>query len=79
MAPTLGNPIGKDGQFLFGFKRVIGAQVDAEIVRPVHPLVHGEAQGHGSFLARLDGRRTDDCAGWSAAFDQFNLWLAQDL
>ena len=78
MVPTLGNPIGKDCQFLFRFKRIIGAQVDAKIVWSVHALVHGKTQCYRSISSGFDGRRTDDGARRSAPLDQFDLRFTKD-
>ena len=44
-----------------------------------HPLMHRISQTHLSFLTGLNRRRTDDGARRSAALDQLNLRLAQNL
>jgi hypothetical protein len=48
-------------------------------VRPAHALVHREIHAQCGRLTWLEGRRTDDRAGWSTALNQLDLWLAQDL
>jgi hypothetical protein len=50
-----------------------------KLVRAAHALVHGVSQAQLSFLTGLDARRTDERPGRSAALDQFNLRLAEDL
>jgi len=45
-------------------------------VRTFHAGVHGELEDDGCFLTGLDGRRTDDREGRSAALHDFDLGLA---
>ena len=73
------HPVRKDGQLFIRLFRIVGAQVDAKVVWPIHAFVHGKAQRHLGLFARLDGRRTDDRAGRSTPLDQFDLRFAQNL
>jgi hypothetical protein len=54
---------------------IIGLEVNCEQVRATHPLVHCEFGGHLGLFPGLQGRRTDDRLGGSAALDGFNLWI----
>ena len=57
------HPARKDGQLFIRPFWIVGAQVDTEVVWPIHAFVHGKAQRHLGLFARLDGRRTDGSAG----------------
>jgi hypothetical protein len=52
--------------------------MDAELMLTPHTFVHGVAKGYGRFIAGMYGRQTDDCAGRSAPFDQFDPGLSQN-
>jgi hypothetical protein len=76
---TLRPPGGFNYQHRFRFNRIVGAQPDVKFMGAAHALVHGVSQAQFSFLTGLKRRRTDDCAGRSAALNQFNLRFVQDL
>jgi hypothetical protein len=40
-----------------------------------HPLVHGELCGDLGVPSRIQGRRTDDRPGGSAALDHLHQWV----
>ncbi len=75
----LWSPVGFNHENLFRFNRIVGAQPDVKFMGTAHPLVHRVNQAHLSVLAGLNCRRTDDRAGRSAALNQLNLRLAQNL
>jgi hypothetical protein len=52
--------------------------MDAELMLTPHAFVHGVAKGYGRFIAGMYGRQTDDGAGRSAPFDQFDPGLSQN-
>ena len=75
----LRSPIGKHDQFHFRLHRVIGFHLHPEVVQTLHPLVHHEFHRKLRALPWLDGRRTDDRFGRSAALLDFDDRLAHDL
>ncbi len=73
--PLLSLPIGANTQFPIWLHRIITLEVDDKEMRAAHPRVHGEFGRDFRLLPRLQGRRTDDRLGGSAAFDGFDLWI----
>lgn len=71
---VLSVPIRTDPEFPLGLHSVVGLQRNHKEVRAAHPLVHRELCPHVSLLPGLQGRRTDDHVGGSAALDGFNAW-----
>ena len=64
-------PVGFGNQYLLRLNPVVGAQVNIELVRAVHPLVHHIIHSQLGLFAWLECRRTDDGAGRSAALHDF--------
>ena len=51
---------------------IVGTNMDAKIVRAIHPRMHGKAHHHGGFFSGFECRRTDDSGRWSTTFDDLN-------
>lgn len=72
----LRHPIGFNNKQLFRLHRIIGAQVDPELMRAIHTRMHHVVEDNGRFFTGIDCRRTDDSLGRSAALQYFNGRLA---
>lgn len=64
---VLSLPEGTDAEGSLRFDRIVCLQTNNEEVGAAHPLVHGELCGDLGVPARIQGRRTDDRFGGSAA------------
>ena len=72
-------PIGFGDEQFFRFSWIIGEQVDAELMLPIHASVHHIVKHERGFCARFESRRTDDSFRRSATFYDFDLRFAEDL
>lgn len=62
-----------------GFLKIIGVELNTEVMRSFHSFVHHKAHRNRCFCPRINGRRTDDSAGRSTPFDKFNWrFIIQD-
>ncbi len=66
-------PIGKDLDDFIRLGWIIGLQMQAEVMLAAHIPVHHILHGNGGAFTRLEGHRTDDRAGGSAALLDFDV------
>lgn len=66
-------PIRENGDDFIGFGRVVGWQMQAEVMQPAHGPMHKEFHADGCAFAWFDGHRTDGRGGRSTAFQNFNV------
>lgn len=60
-------PVGTDAEGSLRLDRIVGLEADHEEMGAAHPHVHGEFRGDLGLPSRIQGRRTDDRPGGSAA------------
>lgn len=72
VSPTrLLTPVREHSQLLLRLKRIVGLENDSEVVLAFHAFMHHELHREIGLLTWLQGRRTDDNSGRSAALDDF--------
>ena len=68
----LWHPVRPYHDFLLRILRIVGYDMHAEVMLTVHAGVHHELQFDSRFFTRVECRPTDDSAGWSATFQNFD-------
>ena len=69
------HPIRQNGQLHLRFRRIVGPEMDAEVMLAAHVAVHHELQNQAGALAGLEGHRTDDRSGRSTSLYDFDVGL----
>jgi len=72
-------PVRTDAEFPLGLYLIVGLKPNHEKVRATHPLMHREFRPDFGLLPRLQGRRTDDHLGGSAALNRLDAGTGRNL
>lgn len=74
-----GNPVGENTKLGFGLHWIVGQEMNQKFVLPTHAFVHGKTNANGSGFTGVDGRRTGNRTGRSAALQEFNTGFSKNL